>query len=262
MGSKSMLENLANTAKNLMRLLPLDLEHASQATIRFLLVDPQTDGKMLDRIAKLYTSRTDLMQLLIRHRNLERETALFLFRTSNDLRVFLLSTRPQWLDHDGRGMVLLQTGAPAQEAAAVSIRTSEDGVAHRIRGMNVAEKIQFALKADKEARSILFKDSNKQVSLAVLSSPKLTEDEVVMMAQSRSVSDEVLRCIRKNRQWMKNYAVVLALVNNPKSPISIAMSLLPQLRAHDLAILSKNRGIAEVLRSTANRVIQTRQSKS
>jgi len=249
----------SRTTMNLMRLLPLDLEHASQGTIRSLLADPQTDGHILDRIAKLYFFKTDLMQLLIRHRHFEKETALFLFKASKDIREFLLSTRPEWLDHDGRAMVVSQPATSAQGAAA---REEEVSVYHRIQIMNVAEKMQFALKADKEARSILFKDSNKQVSLAVLSSPKLTEDEVVMMAQSRNVSDEALRAIRKNRQWMKNYSVILALVNNPKCPITIAMSLLQHLKANDLAILAKNRGVAEVLRTTANRLIQTRKMKA
>jgi hypothetical protein len=251
------------TSKIKVLLLPLDLEHASQGTIRSLLADPQTDGKVLDRIAKFHYSKVDLMQLLIRHQNFVKETALFLFKISKDIRGFLLSTRPQWLDHDGRGMVPLQTGTLAQDAAVVTPTSEKEvSVYHRIQVMTVAEKIQFALRADKEARSILFKDSNKQVSLAVLGSPKLTEDEVIMMAQSRNVSDEALRTISKNRQWMKNYSVVIALVNNPKTPVAIAMSLLQQLKANDLAILAKNRGVAEVLRTTANRLIQTRRTKA
>lgn len=244
-------------------LLSLDLEHASQGTIRFLLADAQTDGKILDRIARIYSSKADLMQLLIRHPHLEKETALFLFKTSKDLRGFLLSTRPQWLDHDGRSMMPTETATPVQDTAAVApAREEEINVYRRIQVMTVAEKIQFALRADKEARSILFKDSNRQVSLAVLGSPKLTEDEVVVMAQSRSVSDEVLRVISKNRQWMKNYSVVLGLVNNPKTPIGIALTQLQHLKPHDLAILAKSRGVTEALRSAVNRLVLARQKKA
>ncbi len=244
-------------------LLPLDLEHASQGTIRFLLTDPQTDSKILERIAKIYYSKTDMMQLLIRHQHFEKEIALFLFKASKDLRGLLLSTRPQWLDHDGRAMVASQATAPVQDTAAIApTRAEEISVYCRIQVMTVAEKIQFALRADKEARSVLFKDSNRQVALAVLSSPKLTEDEVVMMAQSRNVSDEVLRVISKNRQWMKNYSIVLGLVYNPKTPIGIALAQLQYLKPQDLAILAKNRGVAETLRSAANRLILARQKKA
>jgi hypothetical protein len=236
-------------------LLSLDLEHASQGTIRFLLADAQTDGKVLDRIAKIHSSKTEMMQSLIGHPHFEKETALFLFQASKDLRELLLSARPQWLDHDGRAMVALQATTPVQE------REKETSVYRRIQVMTVAEKVQFALKADKEGRSVLFKDSNRQVALAVLSSPKITEDEVVMMSQSRNVSDEVLRVISKNRQWMKKYAIVLGLVNNSKTPIGVALALLQRLKPQDLTILQKNRGVAEALRSAANRLILTRQKK-
>src|SRR6266446_9243174 len=162
-------------------LLSLDLEHASQGTIRFLLADAKTDGKILDRIAKIYSSKTEMMQSLIGHPHFEKETALFLFKASKDLRGLLLSTRPQWLDHDGRAMVVPQATEPVQDTAAVvPTREKETSVYSRIQFMTVAEKVQFALHADKEARTVLFKDSNRQVALAVLSSPKLTEDEVVM----------------------------------------------------------------------------------
>lgn len=261
--TKSMIKGPPKTHKTKVLLLPLDLEHASQGTIRSLLADAQTDGKVLDRIAKIYSSKTDMIQLLIRHPHFEKETAVFLFKASKDVRGLLLSTRPQWFDHDGRSMVLSQATAPVQDATAITpAREEEISVYRRIQVMTVAEKIQFALRADKEARSILFKDSNRQVSLAVLSSPKLTEDEVVMMAQSRNVSDEVLRVISKNRQWMKNYSVVLGLVNNPKTPIGIALAQLPHLKPQDLAILTKNRGVAEALRSAANRLIAARQKKA
>ena len=257
-----MLKGQPKTTKSKVLLLPLDLDHASQGTIRSLLADPQTDGNILERIAQIYSSKTDMMQLLIRHPHLEKETALFLFRVSKDLRGLLLSTRPQWLDHDGLGLIPAETAATVQDAAAAPTSEEEHGVYRRIQVMTVAEKIQFALRADKEARGILFKDSNRQVSLAVLGSPKLTEDEVVMMSQSRNVSDEVLRIISKNRHWMKNYSVVLGLANNPKTPLPIAMGKLQHLRNQDLAILVKNRNVAEVLRNAANRLLQTRQGKA
>ena len=128
--------------------------------------------------------------------------------------------------------------------------------------MTVAEKIQFALKADKEARSILFKDSNRQVALAVLGSPKLTEEEVVMMSQSRNVSEEVLRVISKNRQWMKNYSIALGLVNNPKTPIGVALAQLSRLKQQDLNSLARNKSVSEALRSGASRTILAREKRS
>jgi len=243
-------------------LLSLDLDHASQGTIRALLADVHTESKILDHIAKIYSSKKDMMQTLVRHPRLSKETALFLFKSSKDLRELLLVTRPEWLDHDGGAMVVSEERVSVQDsgAAAPSHERAESAY-HRIQVMTVAEKIQFALRADKEARSILFKDSNRQVSLAVLGSPKLTEEEVVIMAQSRNVSDEVLRVISKNRQWMKNYSIVLGLVNNPKTPIGISLAQLQHLKQQDLTVLTRSRSVSEALRSGANRLLLARQKR-
>ncbi|HPE44229.1 MAG TPA: hypothetical protein PK380_00005, partial [Deltaproteobacteria bacterium] len=59
--------------------------------------------------------------------------------------------------------------------------------------MSVSEKLDLARKAPKEARSILIRDSNKLVQLAVVSSPKITESEILAIASSRQVNDDVLK---------------------------------------------------------------------
>lgn len=127
----------------------------------------------------------------------------------------------------------------------------------QIQSMTVAEKIQFALHAGKDARSILIKDPNKQVATAVLHSPKITEDEILLIAQSRNVSDDILRSIAKNKDWVQKYSICLALVNNPKAPLSISLSFLPMIKRKDLIFLTKNKNIGEALRSSAIRLLQT-----
>jgi hypothetical protein len=122
--------------------------------------------------------------------------------------------------------------------------------------MTVVEKIQYAKKADKEGRALLIRDSNKLVTMAVLESPKITGQEIEHIAQSRNVSDEILRAVGNNREWTKNYGVVLALVNNPKTPLGIAMNYLPRIKKQDLVILTKNRNIASGLRSAASRLLK------
>jgi len=254
---------MARTQKKLL-LLTLDVEHASLGTIRTLLADNHTGSTILDRIAKIYSSKADMMRTLIRHPHLGKETALFLFKASKDFRELLLSIRPEWLNGDGHALMVSKGTALQSPTTEDAMREQEEkeSVFRRIQVMTVAEKIQFALRTDKEGRSILFKDSNRQVALAVLGSPKLTEEEVVLMAQSRNVSEEVLRVISKNRQWMKNYSIIVGLVNNPKTPISIALAQLSRLKQQDLAVLARSRSVSEALRSGANRTILAREKRS
>jgi hypothetical protein len=125
----------------------------------------------------------------------------------------------------------------------------------QIQMMTVAEKVKFALQAGKEARSLLMKDPNRLVALAVVGSPKITEDEILLIAQSRNTGDDILRIILKNRDWMKNYSICVALVNNPKTPLSMAVSLLSRLKKREMSLLCKNKNVPEGVRANARRVM-------
>jgi hypothetical protein len=127
----------------------------------------------------------------------------------------------------------------------------ESTTMQRIQAMNVAQRIALAMKGSREERAILIRDSNKIVGVAVLSSPKLTDQEVETIAKMTSISDELLRIIAMTRGWIKNYPVVAALVRNPKTPVAIAMNLMPRLNERDLRLLSTDRNVAELLRTTA-----------
>jgi predicted nucleotidyltransferase len=142
----------------------------------------------------------------------------------------------------------VKTQAPIAEKKAKS-RFQE------IQDMPVPDKIKLAMTGDKEARSILIKDSNKQVQEAVLDSPRISDMEIVAVANSRNVPDEMLRKIAVNRQWMKNYQVRLGLVNNPKTPLPMGLKIIGTLMLADLKRLSKNKGVSNVLSSAAQRFV-------
>lgn len=124
-----------------------------------------------------------------------------------------------------------------------------------IKDLPVPDKLKLAMSGDKEARSILIRDSNKQVQEAVLDSPRITEGEVAGVANSRNVSDELLRKIAQSREWMKNYQIRLGLVNNPKTPLPIGIKIVGTLMIADLKRLSKNKGVSNVLLTAAQRVL-------
>ncbi|UCE84303.1 MAG: hypothetical protein JSV47_07285 [Deltaproteobacteria bacterium] len=124
-----------------------------------------------------------------------------------------------------------------------------------IKDMSVPEKIQLAMAGDKEARNILIKDTNKQVQEAVLSSPRITEMEIAAVANSRNVGDDMLRKISMNREWMKNYQVRVALVNNPKTPLTIGLKIVGTLMMTDLKRLAKSKGVSNVLVGAAQRIL-------
>jgi hypothetical protein len=131
----------------------------------------------------------------------------------------------------------------------------EKSAMQRLSEMNVPQKMARATKGTREERAILIRDPNKLIAVTVLSSPKLTDSEVESIAKMSSVSDEILRIISTNRNWMKNYVVASALARNPKTPLAVSMNLLNRLSEKDLRTLSTNRNVPEVLRTSARRKI-------
>jgi hypothetical protein len=136
---------------------------------------------------------------------------------------------------------------PAEETAQSTLQ--------RIAAMTVAQRIGLAMKGSREERAILIRDPNKLVSVAVLSSPKMSEPEVESIAKMASISEEILRIIANTRGWMKRYGIVLALARNPKTPVAISMNLLSRLTEKDVRAISTDRNVPEVLRITARQKI-------
>ncbi len=124
--------------------------------------------------------------------------------------------------------------------------------------MTVPQKIRLAVLGNREARGLLIHDANRVVSLAVLGSPKVTGNEILNFAKQKNISEDVILTISRNKYWMKNYHIRLAIVGNPKTPLSEALKYLPYLHKKDLQDLSKNRNVSSFLRAGANQILLKR----
>jgi len=140
-----------------------------------------------------------------------------------------------------------------EEVAEAPPNEDELSTSQRLAGMNVMQRIKVAMRGRREERSILIRDPNRLVSVAVLSSPKVTDAEVESFAKMANVSDEVLRVIGTNRQWTKNYGVVAGLVRNPKTPVAISLTLLQRVNDKDVRMLATDRNIPEAIRMAARK---------
>jgi len=139
-------------------------------------------------------------------------------------------------------------------AAAEPDLVKRQSLLQRLAHMRVPERVQLALKGNREERMTLIRDPCKVVQRAVLQSPRITDREVEAFAAMANLNDEVLRLIAMSRKFMKNYTVLRNLMNNPKSPLDITLHLLPSLNEHDLKLLTTNKNIPETLRTSANRL--------
>lgn len=128
----------------------------------------------------------------------------------------------------------------------------------KIMFMNTKDRMKLAMKGDREARSILIRDSNKVVCSAVVNNPRITEQEIENIAAMRTISEEVLRLIALNRSWARSYPIIHNLARNPRTPIPTVMNILIRIKTKDLQNLTQNRNVSEAVRRQAQRLQQAR----
>ena len=146
----------------------------------------------------------------------------------------------------------------AEKLEAGEVSTERISLIRRIMFMNTKDRIKLAMKGDREARSILIRDSNKVVCSAVVKNPRISEQEIENIAAMRTVADEVLRLIALNRSWARSYPIIHNLARNPRTPIPTIMNILPRIRTKDLQHLSQNKNVSEAARRQAYRLTQAR----
>jgi hypothetical protein len=133
-------------------------------------------------------------------------------------------------------------------------------VAQRVMRLATNQKIMLALKGGKEERTILVREANRLIQVNVVLNGRITEGEIAYIAQMRTIHEEVIRIISTNREWMRKYQILKALVSNPRTPLPIAMNLLKRVNDFDLKLMSKDRNVAEVLRKEAKRIVENKSS--
>lgn len=142
----------------------------------------------------------------------------------------------------------------AEETEHPELNTDRVAVYQRVALMSVKDRVMLAIKGTREARTILIRDPNRVVAGAVLRNPRLTDNEVEMIASMRTVPEEVLRQIGQNRSWARAYAVIHNLVRNPRTPIATGLGFLNRIQTRDLRGLAQNKNIPDVIRQSAHRM--------
>ena len=137
--------------------------------------------------------------------------------------------------------------------------TDKVSAVQKIYRLDTKQKLMTALKGSREERSILIRDPNRLVAAAVLGSPKITDAEIEAISAMKNVSNEILRTIGNNREWTKRYTVLNNLVRNPRTPVGIAMSMVPRLNPRDIKGLANDRNVPDSVRKQAQKFVKGQQ---
>ncbi len=150
------------------------------------------------------------------------------------------------------------TAAAAGHAAAAAPAPEGEkkakSVLQKIAALTVGERVQLAMKGNKDERFLLIRDGARVVPQAVLESPKLTDTEAEMFASMKNVQEVVFRGLSSKRKFVKNYRIQRNLAFNPKVPIDLALGLINNLLLSDLKSLSINKEVPDTVRKAALRL--------
>ncbi len=163
------------------------------------------------------------------------------------------------------GTATASAGAKAMAFAAkidaARAKGEKESTIQKIMKLSVGERVQLAMKGNKDERFILVRDGARVVCNAVIESPKLSDSEVEMFAAMKNVQESVLRTIASKRKFIKNYAIIRTLTANPRCPMDVTLPLLPHLLTMDLKNLSMNKNVADTVRKIAFKMFKDRSTK-
>lgn len=224
----------------------LTVARLTEDQLAVMLDEEQLHPRVLDLLARRASLTATTLAMLLRHPHLPPETATMLrdrYPASAGL-----------LDMDGvpegEGE---ETDSVDEEEFPVEEDEEYQSKYQLAQTMGTGEKIKMALTGDKEWRSIFLKDANKLVSSAVIKNPRITDAEVLGVCKSTVQNDEIIRLICANKEWVKNYQIRKALVENHKTPLPAALRFLATLGEKDVATLAKSKNISSVIATQARR---------
>jgi len=238
---------MAQNPKTPIEVLEKILEHAalSPEVVVALLRHPATPGAGMAQLAEKVTE--ELLQVLLS--NLER-----LGRWVEALEALLRNPAVPEIKHESIKRHIETAKKRDAEGAKRSLLL-------RVKDLPVGQKLALAKKGNKDVRMILIKDSNEMVALEVVQSPRITDGEILAIATMRDVSDKILRYIANNRKYRQNRQIVVALVNNPRTPVGVSLALgIQQLTDRELDELAKNRNVPGAISRAAKQIMDRRRA--
>jgi hypothetical protein len=119
-------------------------------------------------------------------------------------------------------------------------------------------RIAHAASADGDQILTLLHDPSPQVIRALLGNRNLREEDALVIASRKNLPADVLELIAKDFRWAESYPIRLALANNPKTPLSVSLSLVRYLRLFDIADLTRSHLLPLAFRHKVEAIVMER----
>ncbi len=117
------------------------------------------------------------------------------------------------------------------------------------------KRAEQAAAAANEEIPLFVHDPAPNVIKALLENRRLTEEDVLIIANRKNLPCDVLELIAKDKRWADSYPVRLALAKNPKTPLFSALGIARYLRLFDVAELARSHFLPLVYRHKLEAII-------
>jgi hypothetical protein len=217
-------------------LLALISEHLADlepTVIRKVLKNPHASSRVLEVLAgsRRVRNSPQMIREIVSHPRVPEARALDLV------------PRLGWRD-------LARIGAEVRARPKVR-RAADLRLTERLSSLALGERVAVARQGGPGIISLLRKDPSPKVVAALLENSRLTEGLLMPMLSSDLTLPAVLETIAEDRKWGIRYNVRATLARNPRTPVTVALRILPALKKSDLATVAASSRVAPRVRRRA-----------
>lgn len=138
--------------------------------------------------------------------------------------------------------------------AAVRVR-AEANLQDQLHDLRLGERVALARVATAPIIQRLLAQSEPKVLEALLLNARLREDDLLTAMRRAEASLALIEAVFASPRWRERYFVRLALVLQPKTPLSVAMLQLSSLVKRDLQSVARARGLRPLVPVAAERLL-------
>lgn len=127
------------------------------------------------------------------------------------------------------------------------------------RELTLGHRKWMARSTDRDVLNRLLANPEPEVVHNLLENPRITEQDVVLLAARRPAFAEIQQEVLESRRWIRRYNVKRALVLNPYTPTEISFRLIGFLNRRDLRLVCSSPNLSQALRDAAQRQLEQRE---
>ena len=143
-------------------------------------------------------------------------------------------------------------GSPRVEPGA---RVRAEGLLREVLpDLRLGERITLARLATPALLAPMLLDTETRVAEAALLNPRLREEDLLLALRAAAPPRALLEAVVQSPRWRECYAVRLALVLQPRTPLALALGQLSALLPRDLERVAQTPGLAPLVQAAALRV--------